>query len=147
MMTKEIRALRKSPIINSLRLTVKLIFEKSGFPPIAAIRGVMRSSTKAVTTAPKATPITTPTARSTTFPFKINCLNPFNTNCIFAQLFCFCKNSIRGWDGARIRRVYLPVLVYLQCGQWFLRHAGKRTIYSFFPLPVGDRQEVYQFRQ
>ena len=44
------------------------MFEKSGCPPIAPIRGVARSLTKAVRIEPKAAPITTATARSTTFP-------------------------------------------------------------------------------
>src|ERR1700692_1483426 len=38
--------------------------------------GLIRSLTSAVTTVPKAAPITTPTARSTTLPRKINCLKP-----------------------------------------------------------------------
>src|SRR5579863_3791305 len=50
--------------------------EKSGLPAIAAIRGVRRSFVNAVTTPPKAAPITTPTARSTTFPRNRNCLKP-----------------------------------------------------------------------
>ena len=45
---------------------------------MAAISGVMMSATKAVTTAPKATPMTTATARSTTFPRMMNCLNSRN---------------------------------------------------------------------
>src|SRR5436309_3553125 len=51
--------------------------EKSGFPMIAAMIGVIRSATKAVTTAPNATPITMPTARSTTLPRSRNALNSF----------------------------------------------------------------------
>ncbi len=61
-------ALMKSPIKKRLRLIVKAIEEKSGLPPIAAINGVIRSLTRAVTTAPKAAPITMPTAKSTTLP-------------------------------------------------------------------------------
>src|SRR5262245_24800545 len=52
--------------------------EKSGFPPIAATKGVMMLVTKAVTTAPNAAPMTTATARSITFPRIMNCRNPFN---------------------------------------------------------------------
>src|ERR1700692_1432387 len=40
--------------------------------------GLIRSFTRAVTTVPKAAPITTPTARSTTLPRNINCLKPDN---------------------------------------------------------------------
>src|SRR5271154_6176248 len=50
--------------------------EKSGLPTIAAMKGVNRSAVSAVTTPPKAAPITTPTAISTTLPRRINCLKP-----------------------------------------------------------------------
>ena len=40
---KETRALMKSPIMNLLPLISKTIAEKSGFPTIAAISGVIRS--------------------------------------------------------------------------------------------------------
>jgi hypothetical protein len=53
----ETSALIKSPIGNLLPLTVNSIAEKSGFPTMAAINGVIRSFTNAVTTAPNATPI------------------------------------------------------------------------------------------
>src|SRR5690348_13935119 len=59
-----------------LLLIVTLRFEKSGLPPMAAISGVKMLVTSAVTTAPKAAPMTTATARSTTFPRKRNFLNP-----------------------------------------------------------------------
>src|ERR1017187_10024933 len=52
--------------------------EKSGLPTTAAMIGVMRSFTSAVTTAPKAPPITTATARSTTLPRITNSLKPWN---------------------------------------------------------------------
>src|SRR5690348_9995964 len=54
---------------------VKARAEKSCFPPMAAISGVIRSATSAVTTAPNATPMTTPTARSTTLPRSRKALN------------------------------------------------------------------------
>src|SRR5438552_5804913 len=56
---------------------VNVSAEKSGLPMIAAMTGVMRSATSAVTTAPKAAPITIPTARSTTLPRSRNCLKSF----------------------------------------------------------------------
>src|ERR1700730_3946109 len=74
----EITALMKSPIGNLLPLIVNSIAEKSGFPTMAAMNGVIISLTNAVTTAPNATPITTATARSRTLPRKINCLKPCN---------------------------------------------------------------------
>src|SRR5438874_7739882 len=74
----ETSALIKSPIGNLVPLTVNSIAEKSGFPTMAAINGVIRSFTSAVTTAPNATPITTATARSRTLPRRINCLKPCN---------------------------------------------------------------------
>src|SRR5581483_660523 len=77
MSRNETSALRKSPIGNLLPLTVKTIAEKSGLPTMAAISGVSRSFTKAVTTAPKAAPMTTATARSTTLPRIRNCRKPF----------------------------------------------------------------------
>ena len=49
------------------------IAEKSGWPTMAAISGVSRSLTRAVTTPPKAAPMTTATAKSRTFPRKMNC--------------------------------------------------------------------------
>src|SRR6267154_3128253 len=52
--------------------------EKSGLPTTAAISGVNRSFVSAVTTPPKAAPITTPTAISTTFPRRMNFLKPLN---------------------------------------------------------------------
>src|SRR5690348_18472466 len=48
----ETSALIKSPIGNLLPLTENSIVEKSGFPTMAAINGVIRSFTSAVTTAP-----------------------------------------------------------------------------------------------
>jgi len=64
--------------MNLLPLIVKTTDEKSGVPPNAPINGVTKSFTSAVTTFPKATPITTPTAMSTTLPFNIKFLNPCN---------------------------------------------------------------------
>src|SRR5690348_12696731 len=58
----EIRALRNAPYMILLLLIVTLKFEKSGLPPMAAIRGVKIFVTSAVITAPKAAPITTATA-------------------------------------------------------------------------------------
>ena len=52
--------------------------EKSGLPNMAAMSGVIRSLTKAVTSAPKAAPMTTATARSTTLPRKMNSLKPLS---------------------------------------------------------------------
>src|SRR5579862_7494984 len=73
----ETSAFKKSPTMNLLPFIVKLISEKSGLPTRAAMSGVIKSFTSAVTTAPKAAPSTTATARSTTLPRKRNCLNPF----------------------------------------------------------------------
>src|SRR5215471_3558544 len=70
--------LMKSPMGNLLPLTVNAIAEKSGLPPSAARRGVIRSFTRAVTTAPKAPPMTTATARSITLPRSMNCLKPLS---------------------------------------------------------------------
>src|ERR1039458_3058690 len=68
----------KSPIGNLLPLMVKTVPEKSGLPTTAAMIGVRRSFTNAVTTAPKAPPITTATARSITLPRITNFLKPFS---------------------------------------------------------------------
>ncbi len=87
----DIKAFRKSPIMNLLLLIVKYIEEKLGFPPIAAINGVMRSLTSADTTFPNATPMTMPTARSTTLPFNINCLNPCSIRLQYI-------NILSGWQ-------------------------------------------------
>src|ERR1700674_3520869 len=71
-------ALMKSPIRNVLWLTVNAMAEKSGLPKIAAMSGVIRSLTTAVTTAPNAPPMITATARSRTFPRNTNCLKPLS---------------------------------------------------------------------
>src|SRR5512133_3539152 len=54
---------------------VKARLPKSGLPKIAAMTGVRRSLTSALTTAVKAAPMTTATARSTTFPRRMNSRN------------------------------------------------------------------------
>src|SRR5581483_2191434 len=91
-------ALMKSPIANTLLLTVNLMAEKSGLPTNAAIKGVSRSFVKAATTVANAAPTTTPTAMSMTFPRRINCLKPFSMRHapgqIWAQLY-----------GGRVRQV------------------------------------------
>ncbi|MNR59234.1 hypothetical protein D3C85_1804430 [compost metagenome] len=51
---------------------------KLGEPVSPAMNGMSTLFTKAVTTAPKAVPITTATARSTTLPFMMKFLNPVN---------------------------------------------------------------------
>src|SRR5580693_9497131 len=68
----------KSPTGKTVLPTVKLIDEKSGLPTRAAISGVSKSLVRAVTTPPKAAPITTPTAISITLPRRMNCLNPLS---------------------------------------------------------------------
>src|SRR5580704_10453285 len=68
----------KSPTGKGVPRTLKAMEEKSGLPTIATINGVSRSLVRAVTTPPKAAPITTPTAKSTTFPRRMNCLNPLS---------------------------------------------------------------------
>src|ERR1039457_1712494 len=55
---------------------VKRNEEKLGFPPAAAISGVMMSLTRAWTTVLKARPMTTATARSIRFPRSRNFLKP-----------------------------------------------------------------------
>src|SRR5262249_6933946 len=73
--TNVIAALMKSPYLNVLPLIVNESAEKSCEPKIAAMIGVIRSATKAVTSAAKARPITMPTAMSIRFPRKRNALN------------------------------------------------------------------------
>ena len=67
-------ALRNDPYLNLEWCTVKVRFEKSGLPKMAAISGVTMSATNAVIMAVKATPTTTATARSTTLPRRMNFL-------------------------------------------------------------------------
>src|SRR5215217_3189305 len=71
---KLISLLMKSPYLNTLPLIWKVRALKSGLPKIAAIRGVTRSSTTAVTTAVNARPMTTATASSTRLPRNRNVL-------------------------------------------------------------------------
>lgn len=72
MMMKEMRALRKRPIMNSLPLMANLRPEKSGVPPMAPMSGVMIPEVRALTMSPKAAPMTTATARSMTLPRRRN---------------------------------------------------------------------------
>src|ERR1035437_310334 len=77
-------ALMKSPSAKLEWLMVKPSREKSAFPMRAAISGVMRSFTRAFTTAVNAAPTTTATARSVTFPRARNARNPLNVETSFA---------------------------------------------------------------
>ena len=61
--------------MNLLSLIVQLSSEKSRSPPTAAINGVMRLLTRALTTAANAVPSTTATASSTRFPLRMNSRN------------------------------------------------------------------------
>src|SRR5215218_5562706 len=54
---------------------VKVNAEKSGCPPMAPMIGVMMFSTRDVTMAPNAAPITTAIARSRTLPRRMKVLN------------------------------------------------------------------------
>src|ERR1700680_4654602 len=76
MITKDSRALMKSPYKNTLLLMVKCSVAKLGFPPIALISGVTISLIRAWTTALNAMPMTTATARSTRLPRSKNFLKP-----------------------------------------------------------------------
>ena len=67
-------ALMNDPYLKVELWSLKVRFEKSCLPKMAAIRGVMMSATNAVTMAVKATPTTTATARSTTLPRRTNFL-------------------------------------------------------------------------
>src|SRR5580765_1089358 len=76
---------------------------------MAAIRGVSRSVVRAVTTPPKAAPMTTPTAISTTFPRRMNFLNPLNITSSSLKSGCRqCKAGGAGGQGdgrpGRLRR-------------------------------------------
>ena len=53
----------------------RVMAEKSGWPKIAPMMGVIRSSTTLVTIAPNAPPMMTPMAMSSTLPFMANSLN------------------------------------------------------------------------
>src|SRR6266851_2393360 len=76
MITKDSRALRKSPYKNTLLLMVKCSVAKLGLPPIALISGVTMSLIRACTTALNAMPMTTATARSIRLPRSKNFLKP-----------------------------------------------------------------------
>ena len=73
-MRNDSSALRNDPYLNCEWLRVKVRSSKLGLPKMAAMSGVIRSATKAVTIAVKATPTTTATARSTTLPRSTNFL-------------------------------------------------------------------------
>ena len=80
--TNEMTAFIKCPYMNLLSLIMKARFPKSGTWATAAIKGVMMSATRALTTVPNAAPTTTPTAKSTTFPRRRNFLKS-------EHIFCF----------------------------------------------------------
>src|SRR5437763_8515615 len=84
---------------------------KSWEPLIAAISGVIRSATSAVTTAPNAAPITMPTARSTTLPRRRNSLK-----------------SVRALTRRRLRRRSLACSTASSLGVWGIlpRYDGPR---------------------
>src|SRR5919201_1092693 len=84
--TNVIRALMKSPYRKRLLWIVNESAEKSCLPTIAAMIGVIRSVTRAVTSAANAIPITIPTARSTRFPRSKNVRNSFTSACIVSLL-------------------------------------------------------------
>jgi hypothetical protein len=65
---------------------VNLSAEKSGRPTMAAMGGVSRSLTKALTTLPKAAPMTTATARSTTLPGNMKSRKPLSMGCSWVSV-------------------------------------------------------------
>ena len=71
-------AVMKFPYLIETSPTVNIILEKSIFPVIMEIQGIIISSTREETIFWNAAPITTPIAKSITFPFIANCLNSFN---------------------------------------------------------------------
>jgi len=75
MRIKAMTTLIKWPYLKTLLFTVNVRSAKSGWPKMAAIRGVMRSAMNAEITAKKAKAKINATARSTTFPRSKNCLN------------------------------------------------------------------------
>src|SRR5205807_825158 len=90
----------KCPIGKREPWTVNWTAEKSGLPTIAAMSGVSKSVVSAVTTPPKAAPITTPTAISTTFPRRMNFLNPLSIMVGLPQFKCGqCKAGTAGGQG------------------------------------------------
>src|SRR5580704_10381195 len=98
-------ALMKCPMGNNVPPgVVKWSAEKSGLPTNAAIRGVSRSVVSAVTTPPKAAPITTPTAISTTFPRRMNFLKPLSIRDLREERAGKCTAADSGGQGARAQR-------------------------------------------
>src|SRR3954468_16944224 len=80
MIRKLSSALKNDPYVNRAPLIVNASDAKSGFPPIAAISGVMKLATNAVTSAPNDAPMTTATARSTRLPRNRKSLKPFTVH-------------------------------------------------------------------
>jgi len=82
----EINAFIKCPYEKTLPFMVNDKLPKSGTRAIAAISGVSKSETNALTMVPNAAPTTTPTARSTTFPLNKNCLKSLSINLFYLVL-------------------------------------------------------------
>src|SRR5690242_20713679 len=73
---------------------------------MAAMSGVIRSFTNAVTTAPKAPPMTTATARSITLPRSMNCLKPLSITASCAGLsICWAHGQNRYLSEADVHHV------------------------------------------
>src|ERR1039458_7779493 len=120
-------AVMKSPMGNTVLPIMKLIPVKSGLPAISAMRGLMMSFTSAVTTVPKAAPMTTPTAKSTTLPRRTNCLNPDNIKTSYLE-WPLNLNGERGLVKARSTGAWIDMY----------RRRGLRSI----GRPEGGRRYV-----
>src|SRR5579883_1793527 len=112
---------------------VKASWEKSCLPPIAAISGVIRSFTSAVTTAPNAAPMTTAIARSTTLPRIRNERKPFTVR-LLQRAGMLAAGSIV----SKCYHPQQPRLPLLSCAYGLADRRGARAARPRARRPAGD---------
>src|SRR6266496_112907 len=94
-----------------------------------AISGVRKALVSAVTTPPKAAPITTPTAMSTTFPRRMNFLKPSNISVILPKSKCRqCKGGEAGGQEVRGVRVSVSSPLGKHCGDILTPSKSHQTV-------------------
>src|SRR5215475_1911230 len=138
----------KSPYWKWLLLIEKTRPEKLGFPPRAAISGVIRSLISACTTWLKATPTTTATARSIRLPCRRNFLKP-----VIRLPSAVPGAAVSGaLSGARCRRrqrdrqvVTVPALGRRRwpCGQSAKKASGEFHHQSHLPQHPNPRSHLW----
>src|SRR3954464_5150701 len=119
--------------------------EKSGLPPIAAISGVTKDATNAVTTAPNAAPITTATASSTTLPRRMKSRNSLSMRVILAPAMdaapaLHCMIEIP--KGSRNKYEWDAKLQAIKLNRFLFSSVVYPTDYGFVRDTLGDKGDA-----